>query len=149
MNLQSVGVVVDMDIADTVDVVEKFPAGTLKLLVTTASTIALVLLIIAASCQVAFTQTASRFPLKLDGLWRFELDASDAGLRQEWFKRSLQGKIRLPGILQSQDYGQPISANTPWVLTLYDRFWYLREDYKAYAEPGKVKVPFLSQPPRH
>jgi len=35
------------------------------------------------------------------------------------------------------------------VLSLYDRFWYLREEYKAYTEPGKVKVPFLSQPPRH
>ena len=34
-------------------------------------------------------------------------------------------------------------------LTLYDRYWYLREDYEAYTEPGKVKVPFLSQPPRH
>src|SRR5207244_7718090 len=35
------------------------------------------------------------------------------------------------------------------VLTLYDRSWYLRDDYRAYIEPGKVKVPFLSQPPRH
>ena len=42
-----------------------------------------------------------------------------------------------------------ISTRTPWVLSLYDRFWYLREDYKEYTEPGKVKVPFLSQPPRH
>ena len=45
--------------------------------------------------------------------------------------------------------GSPISTNTPWVLSLYDHYWYLREDYKAYTEPGKVKVPFLSQPPRH
>ena len=85
----------------------------------------------------------------LAGLWRFELDPTDAGIRQEWYKRDFRGRIRLPGILQSQDYGLPISTNTPWVLSLYDHYWYLREDYKAYIEPGKVKVPFLSQPPRH
>jgi hypothetical protein len=42
-----------------------------------------------------------------------------------------------------------ISTQTPWVLSLYDRFWYLREDYKQYTKPGNTKVPFLSQPPRH
>ena len=45
--------------------------------------------------------------------------------------------------------GMDISIGTPWVLSLYDRYWFLRSDYKAYAEPGKIKVPFLSQPPRH
>ena len=57
--------------------------------------------------------------------------------------------IRLPGILQAQNFGNDITTDTPWVLSLYDRYWYLREDYKAYIERGKVKVPFLSQPPRH
>ena len=44
--------------------------------------------------------------------------------------------IQLPGILQSQkfgNFGDEISTKTPWVLSLYDRFWYLREDYKAYT----------------
>ena len=95
-------------------------------------------------------QTPSRSnSTKLDGIWRFEMDPGDVGFRQDWFKRSLPRRIRLPGILQSQDYGSPVSTSTPWVLTLYDRFWYLREDYKACAAAGKVKVPFLSQPPRH
>jgi hypothetical protein len=85
----------------------------------------------------------------LEGLWRFELDPADAGIKQEWFKRTLPGRIRLPGILQSQESGSLVSTSTPWVLSLYDRFWYLREDYKAYTETGKVKVPFLSQPQRH
>ncbi|HKG80217.1 MAG TPA: glycoside hydrolase family 2 TIM barrel-domain containing protein, partial [Pyrinomonadaceae bacterium] len=49
----------------------------------------------------------------------------------------------------AQNYGNEISTSTPWVLSLYDRFWYLRDDYKGYVEAGKVKVPFLSQPPRH
>ena len=89
------------------------------------------------------------YPIPLDGFWRFELDQEDRGMQQQWFNRDLRNRIRLPGILQSQGFGNEISTNTPWVLSLYDHSWYLREDYKTYTEPGKVKVPFLSQPPRH
>jgi hypothetical protein len=87
--------------------------------------------------------------MSLDGLWRFSLDPTDSGEKQQWFNQRLIYPIKLPGILQSQLNGFPITTNTPWVLSLYDRFWYLRDDYKEYAEPGKVKVPFLAQPPRH
>lgn len=88
-------------------------------------------------------------PLPLAGVWRFALDRSDAGLRERWFERDLPQTIRLPGVLQAQGYGDEVSTRTPWVLSLYDRFWYLREEYKAYTQAGAVKVPFLSQPPRH
>lgn len=108
----------------------------------------LAVLFLVVTSIVAQTSSRSR-SRSLDGLWRFEIDPTDAGLRQEWFKRNLRNPIKLPGILQSQNYGLPVSTNTPWVLTLYDRFWYLREEYKAYTEAGKVKVPFLSQPQRH
>ena len=77
------------------------------------------------------------------------LDPADSGEKNLWFNQNLPGVIKLPGTLQSQNYGSDISTSTPWVLSLYDRFWYLRDDYKSYLEPGKVKVPFLSQPPRH
>jgi beta-galactosidase len=70
-------------------------------------------------------------------------------VRERWFGRDLPETIELPGVLQAQGYGDEISTRTPWVLSLYDRFWFLREDYKAYTRPGAVKVPFLSQPPRH
>src|SRR6185369_11800479 len=72
------------------------------------------------------------------------------GVQQQWFNRPLRSYIRLPGILQSQLNGNEITPDTPWVATLFDRFWYLREDYKAYiTQRGKVKVPFLSQPQSH
>lgn len=88
-------------------------------------------------------------PINLAGTWRFALDRADAGLKERWFGRELTDRIKLPGILQGQGYGDGINTGTPWVLSLYDRFWYLREDYKAYTQPGSVKVPFLCQPPRH
>lgn len=88
----------------------------------------------------------------LAGFWRFAMDPGDSGIKNQWFNQRLspyQNPIRLPGVLQEQRLGDEISTKTPWVLSLYDRFWYLREDYKDYTETGKVKVPFLSQPPRH
>ncbi|MBD8531094.1 MULTISPECIES: sugar-binding domain-containing protein [unclassified Massilia] len=87
--------------------------------------------------------------IDLAGTWRFALDRTDVGVEQGWPARTLAQTIRLPGILNAQGHGDPISASTPWVLSLYDRQWHQREDYKAYTKEGQVKVPFLSQPPRH
>lgn len=87
--------------------------------------------------------------LPLAGPWRFQLDRQNAGLAEEYFKRDLAQTIQLPGILQAQGYGDEISTNTPWVLSLYDKLWFQREDYQAFTTPGQVKVPFVSQPARH
>ncbi len=87
--------------------------------------------------------------VSLDGDWRFALDASDSGIDAQWFNSNLVDHIRLPGALQSQGYGNEISITTPWVLSLYDRNWFLRADYQAYTNAGNVKVPFVCQPSRH
>ena len=87
-------------------------------------------------------------PRNLSGYWYFVLDRTDSGINQQWFNVQLRNLIKLPGVLQSQYQGDEISTSTPWVLSLYDRFWYLREEYKEYTQKD-VKVPFLSQPPRH
>src|ERR1041385_3726952 len=97
---------------------------------------------LALECRAADTTS-------LAGEWNLELDRQDAGLRGGWFLRELSGRIHLPGVLQAQNYGDPISVNTPWVLSLYDRRWFLRADYQAYTNAGNVKVPFVCQPPRH
>jgi beta-galactosidase len=87
--------------------------------------------------------------LDLSGNWRFAIDRRNEGVAQAWFDRTLADRIKLPGILQAQGYGDDISAATPWVLSLYDKNWAEREDYKQHAAPGKVRVPFLSQPQKH
>lgn len=85
------------------------------------------------------------------GEWKFELDRADQGLAGRWFSRDLKDKIRLPGILQAQGYGDEISADTPWVLGLGGEWWKLQSDElrAAFSKPGAVEVPFLSQPARH
>jgi hypothetical protein len=89
--------------------------------------------------------------LPLAGEWRFALDRSDVGTNEQWFAKNLPDKIKLPGILQAQGYGDDISTNTPWVLTLGDAWWKIQpaalRDH--FSQPGHVEVPFLSQPPKH
>jgi beta-galactosidase len=95
------------------------------------------------------TATAESNLIPLAGTWRFQLDRDNAGIQDGYFKRDLSQTIALPGVLQAQGYGDEISTNTPWVLSLYDKLWFQREDYKAFTTPGQVKVPFVSQPERH
>ena len=109
---------------------------------------AVVILLFASSTQLSGQSYYQDRPRSLSGYWSFELDRSDSGVDQKWFTRRLRDYVQLPGVLQSQFRGDEITVNTPWVLSLYDRFWYLRQEYKDYAERN-VKVPFLSQPPRH
>lgn len=93
--------------------------------------------------------TFAAVTIDLSGEWLFALDEGDKGMVENWFDRDLTGKIKLPGALQSQNYGNDISKDTPWVLSLYDKNWFLREDYKEFAKSGNTKVPFLAQPPKH
>ena len=103
----------------------------------------ILLLLIAASLASA----AER--LDLAGRWRFALDRQDRGTVENWFDQSLKDAIDLPGALQSQNYGDEITTGTPWILSLYDRQWFLRAEYRDHLAPGRVKIPFLAPPPRH
>ena len=87
--------------------------------------------------------------LDLSGKWNFALDRDDSGIKESWFNKNASEQINLPGILQSQGFGNDISTKTPWILSLYDKNWFDREDYKKFTQTGNVKVPFLSQPPKH
>jgi beta-galactosidase len=89
--------------------------------------------------------------VSLAGSWRFALDRGDVGTSEQWFARDLADKITLPGVLQAQGYGDEIRTDTPWVVGLGDAWWKLQpESLRAhFSQPGKVEVPFLSQPPRH
>jgi hypothetical protein len=106
--------------------------------------------VVSVTAQTAAPGAAQRSDsMNLAGRWTFSLDRDDVGVGEQWFKRDLTGSITLPGILQSQGYGDEINIKTPWVISLYDRNWFLRAEYKRYAEAPQVKVPYLSQPPRH
>ena len=127
------------------------------------------LLPVLAATSLVSSLTAAPETKSLAGEWRFALDrtaeqrepstkpvlplpAGD-GITQEWFKRDLpeRARIKLPGILQAQGYGNPISTSTPWVVALGDAWWNLQPAAlrDKFSQPGKVEVPFLAQPQMH
>ncbi len=88
----------------------------------------------------------------LAGEWRFSLDRDDVGVKENWFSRDLSAttRIALPGILQTQGYGDDITAETQFIAALpRDMAWYKLPQYAAYTKPGHVEVPYLSQPVKH
>lgn len=87
--------------------------------------------------------------VSLAGEWRFALDPEDGGVREAWWQRALTSMIRLPGSLQEQGFGFPVTPDTEWTGSVFDRSWYLEERYEKYRQPGNIKIPFWLQPERH
>jgi hypothetical protein len=85
----------------------------------------------------------------LEGRWSFQLDPKDAGEKEQWFQRDLDGSLKLPGSLQEQGLGNEVTVETPWTGGIADRSWYTQQKYAKYREPGNIKVPFWLQPDRH
>ena len=88
-------------------------------------------------------------PISLAGQWRFALDPDGIGITDTWYNQPLPHTITLPGILQGQGYGDPVTTDSFFIHGLHDKLWFQREAYKDHVQPGDVKVPFIPQPPRH
>lgn len=90
--------------------------------------------------------------MSLAGEWHCTLDRAHTGVEEAWFSRGIPATsmISLPGILQTQGYGDDITAETAFVAALpRDMAWYKLPQYAAYTKPGHVEVPYLSQPVKH
>ena len=100
-----------------------------------------------ATCfPAAATQADS---LSLDGQWRFQLDRADAGVDGRWFSRGLNQRLRLPGALQNQGFGDAITVDTKWMGEVGLDAWLKGPQYAKYRLPGNIKVPFFLQPEKH
>lgn len=87
--------------------------------------------------------------LDLAGEWEFELDPLDRGLAEGWWRRRLAGRIRLPGSLQAQGYGDDVSVNTRWTGQIRGGAWHEDPKYKPYQPEGGLRFPFWLQPEKH
>ncbi len=85
----------------------------------------------------------------LAGVWRFALDPADEGLVAFWENRTLADRIRLPGVLQAQGFGNDVTVDTQWTGQIVDRSFFTAPRYEPYRQPGNVKVPFWLQPDKH
>ena len=110
---------------------------------------------ICAAFALTFSLHAGDDALSLAGQWRFQLDRNDAGVKEQWFELRLAERIRLPGALQNEGFGDNIAVDTQWTGgvgyggdTNTDR-WLNEPQYANYRQPGNIKVPFFLQPQKH
>jgi hypothetical protein len=107
-------------------------------------TIAIVALVLTQSLAAGDAE-----PVSLAGQWTFRLDPQDRGLAEKWQDAALTDKIELPGALQSQGYGEEITAETKWTCGILANPWQNFPEFEKYRQPGSVKVPCWLQPERH
>src|ERR1035437_1626235 len=100
-----------------------------------------------AVCGPATAAAADR--ISLAGQWQFQLDRADAGIPERWFERSLDQRIKLPGALQNQGFGDDITVDTKWNGEVNPEAWVKDPQYVKYRQPGNIKVPFFLQPEKH
>jgi hypothetical protein len=85
--------------------------------------------------------------LDLTGEWAFALDPGDVGIREQWHNRPLEEKIKLPGSLQEQGFGNDIDVNTKWTVSVFgDSAWFKAKEYEPYRQQGNTKISFGLQP---
>lgn len=104
-----------------------------------------VLLVLSLSLVAAEPSTR----LDLAGTWRFVLDPADTGISAAWPATSLPGSIRLPGSLQDQCLGQPVTADTPWTANVQDRSFWTSPRHERDRRPGDVRMPSWLTPTNH
>ena len=86
--------------------------------------------------------------IDISGEWSFCDDPQDLGIGEEWFKKSLNENIYLPGSMAENGFGEEIDTSTLWTGQIVDKSWYTEEKYKKYREEGNIKIPFWLQPDR-
>lgn len=114
--------------------------------------------VLAAACLVVGCSGAGARPaaaedgaavLSLAGEWRFRLDPEDKGVGEGWFTQDLAERLRLPGSLQEQGFGNDVAVDTAWTGDISDRSYFTAEKYAPYRVAGNIKVPFWLQPDKH
>jgi beta-galactosidase/beta-glucuronidase len=112
---------------------------------------ALPIFVVATFVVLACGQATAAQPdrISLAGQWQFQLDRADAGIPERWFERSLDQRIKLPGALQNQGFGDDITVDTKWNGEVNPEAWLKGPQYAKYRQPGNIKVPFFLQPEKH
>ena len=108
-------------------------------------------LLLSTSFVALFTSALPAQLLDLSGDWRFQLDRDNSGVAKQWFAQPLPETttLKLPGSLQENRLGDPITVETKWTGGIFDRSWFTAPEYAPYREPGNLKVPFWLQPETH
>ena len=90
-----------------------------------------------------------RMNLSLAGEWKFAIDSLDRGLADEWYNKSFEETVMLPGSMAENEKGFDVSLKTNWTGDIIDRSFFNDKKYEKYRQPGNFKVPFWLQPVKY
>lgn len=96
-----------------------------------------------------FTVSGQNHSLSLSSKWDFQIDREDAGIREQWFNKSLDDCINLPGSMPEKWKGDNVTVRTQWTGSLYDSSYYYNPYMEKYRIEGQVKLPFFLTPDKH
>lgn len=108
-----------------------------------------VLVILQQACVSPNKSSANENEIDLAGEWKFQTDSTDIGINTQWFNEELKGTISLPGSMTTNNLGDDITVNTPWVGSIFDSSWFHSPAYSRYRIAGNIKVPFWLQPVKY
>jgi hypothetical protein len=87
--------------------------------------------------------------VSLQGVWKFQTDRDDVGLKEEWYKRFLLDTITLPGSMVQRGKGDELTLKTQWTGSIYDSSWFFNPRMAKYRQPGNIKFPFWLTPDKY
>ena len=85
--------------------------------------------------------------LPLDGEWHFCPDPGNEGIAGKL--NNVSKTLRLPGSMQSQGFGDDVTADTEWWNGKIKDVWRTSPAYEKYRRPGNVKIYEFLQPEKH
>lgn len=59
------------------------------------------------------TVTGQNHSFSLSGKWNFQIDREDAGMKEQWFNKSLDESINLPGSMPEKLKGDNVNRTYP------------------------------------
>lgn len=87
--------------------------------------------------------------LSLGGTWQFKEDPGDKGISEKWYNSDLEDEVTLPGSMNTNGKGDPVTVNTPWTGSMGNRTWYEGPEYAKYRDPKDTKVVFWLSPDKY
>lgn len=100
-------------------------------------------------CAPFATQAQQTSTIDLSGSWSFQVDSLNVGIKEKWFQKSLNDKVMLPGSMTTNNKGNEVDVNTPWVGSIVDSGFFKKPEYAKYRKKGNIKVPFWLQPTKY
>ncbi|HOM64022.1 MAG TPA: glycoside hydrolase family 2 TIM barrel-domain containing protein [Dysgonamonadaceae bacterium] len=98
------------------------------------------------NCSIIVAQNTT---LDLSGIWQFQIDRNDVGVKEQWFSKKLVDKITLPGSMNENRKGDDVTLHTQWTASIYDSSFFYNPRLEKYRDPDNLKLPFWLTPVKY